>query len=130
MSESKEHSTKKYWKIYWTLLVLLILSVLGPEIGIKWVTLIAAFGIAIVKAYMVCAYFMHLNTEKKYIWYLLSTALFIMLVAFTGMAPEVMKNSGERWEKTYVDVVDDPGSHGDAHSEESHEEDDNGGEHH
>lgn len=124
-------------KIYWTLVVLLVLSVLGPEIGIKWVTLIAAFGIALVKAYMVCAHFMHLNTEKKYIWYLLGSGLLLLLVLFTGIAPDIMKDSGERWEKTYVDVVDDPGAHGGEHAEEGHEdsheeEDENhgGDEHH
>jgi hypothetical protein len=43
--------------------------------GNKILTLITAFGIAIVKALIVAAFFMHLNVEKKYIWYVLLTML-------------------------------------------------------
>jgi hypothetical protein len=39
-----------YKKIYLTLLALLVVSVVGPFLGNIWITLITAFGIAIVKA--------------------------------------------------------------------------------
>ncbi len=41
-----EHQTN-YKKIYFTLLALLVVSVAGPFIGILWVTLVTAFGIAL-----------------------------------------------------------------------------------
>ena len=46
------------------LLGLLIVSVVGPMAGIRALTLVTAFGIALVKAYMVAKNFMHLDVEK------------------------------------------------------------------
>ena len=59
-----------YVKIWAILLVLLFVSVIGPEFGIRIVTLITAFGIAIVKAWMVAKYFMHLNIERTWVAYI------------------------------------------------------------
>ena len=67
-----DHGPSHYIKIWKILLVLLVISVLGPELEIKIVTLITAFGIAVVKAYMVAKYFMHVNIERKYVHYILS----------------------------------------------------------
>ena len=41
-----EHHDIPYVKIWVWLLILFIISCIGPELGIKWVTLITAFGIA------------------------------------------------------------------------------------
>jgi len=92
------HSHTDYVKIYWILLVLLAASVAGPMVGIKVVTLIAAFGIALVKAYLVAANFMHLKVEKRYISYLLFTVLAIMLLFYAGVSPDVMHHRGRQWE--------------------------------
>ncbi len=98
------HAHPNYVKIYLTLVVLFVISVLGPTLGIKAVTLITAFGIAIVKATMVAAYFMHLNIEKRYIWYLMFTMLALMLVFFAGVAPDVLKQSGTNWTHPEVNL--------------------------
>jgi caa(3)-type oxidase subunit IV len=89
-----------YVKVYAALVVLFIISVLGPTLGVPALTLITAFGIAVVKATMVAAYFMHLNIEKRYIWFLLFIMLTFMVVLFTGVAPDVMKQSGQNWKHT------------------------------
>ena len=83
-SHSSEHihSVSSYVKIWGILVVLLIISVVGPMAEIKVITLVTAFGIAIVKALMVAAKFMHLNVEKRYIWYLLFTGLLCQTCAF------------------------------------------------
>ena len=102
-----DHGQAFYVKIWAILLVLLILSVLGPVIAPHvafgfleaWmITLMTAFGIALVKAYLVAANFMHLNVEKKYISYLLGTMLMLMLLFFAGTAPDVMEHQGQNWE--------------------------------
>jgi len=87
-----------YFKIYWILVVLLGVSIAGPEFGHKTVTLITAFGIAVVKAYLVAANFMHLKFEKKYIAYLMLTALAFMGIFYAGVSPDVMKHHGRGWE--------------------------------
>ena len=120
--EDHDHSGKKYVKIWGVLLVLLVVSIIGPELGIKWLTLVTAFGIAIVKAGMVCAYFMHLNIEKKYVWYLLIASMLLLLVFFSGVAPDVMKPSGQNWESLYKEPTkaesEAYGDHGDDHGDD------------
>jgi caa(3)-type oxidase subunit IV len=104
---SHGHVGPSYEKTFITLLVLLAVSVIGPEIGIKWLTLITAFGIAIVKAYLVASRFMHLNIEKKIVSYLLLAALAFLFLFFAGVAPDVMKHRGNNWENVAAqDEVD------------------------
>ena len=97
-----------YVKIWGVLLVLLVLSVGGPLVAQNLhdkdvrvvLTLITAFGIAFVKAFLVIKYFMHLTVEKKYIGFLLLTMLAFMLVFVAGVSPDVMKHEGQRWDNT------------------------------
>ena len=98
--ESHEHHDHpNYVKIWAILLVLLVISVLGPELEIKVVTLVTAFGIAIVKAYMVAVNFMHINIARRYVTYLVVTCLVFMLLFFAGAAPDVMQAYGHNWKK-------------------------------
>ena len=96
---SEEHHETNYYKIWAVLLVLLVISVLGPLLGIRAVTLITAFGIAFVKAYLVAKHFMHVTVQPKFVVYLLSTCLVLMLLFFAGVSPDVMAPEGERWQK-------------------------------
>jgi len=90
-----------YLRVYVILVVLLVISVLGPMVGIQVVTLITAFGIAVVKAYLVAKNFMHINIAKRYVTYLVATCLVFMLLLFAGVAPDVMKKEGTQWEKPF-----------------------------
>ena len=111
-----EHAHPNYVKIWVILLVLLAISVAGPFLGINIVTLITAFGIAIVKAYLVAKNFMHVNIEQRYVAYLLGTALVLMLLFFAAVAPDVMKHEGDQWVKpNYTQVTPDSG-----HAEPAH----------
>ncbi len=94
---SQAHPHPNYFKIWGTLVILLIVSVLGPLIGIPLLTLMTAFGIAVVKALMVAAYFMHLNVEKKIIWYILLICLTLMFLFFFVIAPDIMNHEGTNW---------------------------------
>jgi len=60
-------------------------------------TLITAFGIAVVKAAIVCAFFMHLNIEKKYVWYMLFGMLLMVGVFFSGVATDINRPDGRNW---------------------------------
>jgi len=95
--EHEHHGPKFYVKIWALLLLLLVVSIIGPMLGHRLLTLITAFGIAIVKALIVAAFFMHLNVEKKYIWYMLYTMLLMVCMFFLGTASDVMKPSGNNW---------------------------------
>lgn len=111
------HHEVNYTRIYVILVVLLIISILGPEIGIKWVTLITAFGIAVVKATMVIQNFMHLKWERAIMKWMLATSLVIVALFFFGVAPDVLKHQGLRWTNlAALDAVargiPDAGTHG------------------
>jgi caa(3)-type oxidase subunit IV len=99
------HPDSYYIKIWAILLVLLIVSVLGPMLENPVITLLTAFGIALVKAGIVCAYFMHLNIEKKYIIWLLLISIFLMSVFFAGVAPDVLKAQGVNWKWEKMNIV-------------------------
>jgi caa(3)-type oxidase subunit IV len=94
------HSESHYIKVWAILVGLLVVSVLGPMLGHPLVTLITAFGIAIVKAYLVAKNFMHLNVEKRFVGYILLSMVVLMFLMVGGVAPDVLKHDGLRWENT------------------------------
>jgi caa(3)-type oxidase subunit IV len=100
-AHSNGHGHTNYVKIWGLLVVLLIVSIIGPELGIRVVTLITAFGIAIVKAYIVAKHFMHMGIEKKWVTYILLAMVAFMLVMFAGVAPDVLEHDGQNWIKLY-----------------------------
>lgn len=103
-----DHGPRHYIKIYITLLVLLVVSIIGPEVSkvIKGsmptaavaLTLVTAFVIAVIKAFMVAKHFMHLNVQPKFVIYFIVTALVFMALFFGGVAPDVMKHQGRNWD--------------------------------
>src|SRR3954471_20684036 len=86
-----------YKKIYVTLLVLLGISIMGPRFGIKWLTLVTAFGIAIVKATMVVQNFMHLKWERKIMKWVLLMSVVIVSLFWAGVSPDVGHHEGRNW---------------------------------
>ena len=96
--EHAEHHTN-YVKIWAILVVLLAISVAGPELEILWITLITAFGIAFVKAYIVVQKFMHLGDAPKFVTYVMVTCLVFMMLFIAGTASDIYKSNGENWYK-------------------------------
>ena len=103
-NENHEDHTGHYIKIWAILMVLLVVSVCGPMVGNKWLTLATAFGIAIVKAFMVVKNFMHAHLEHKYIMYILFSMVAFMFVFFFGVAPDVMQSEGTNWRKLPIEL--------------------------
>jgi caa(3)-type oxidase subunit IV len=110
-SETRIHHPD-YIKVWAVLVVLLIVSVLGSMTSIRWLVLITAFGVALVKAYLVAKNFMHVTIEKRFVPYLLVTCLVFMVLLFAGVAPDVMKHSGLHWENNAAKQAVEAGSHG------------------
>jgi len=97
------HGQSHYIKIWAILCGLLVISILGPLLVIRLLTLITAFGIAIVKAYMVAKNFMHLNIERRWVTYILLVMVAFLVVMVGGFAPDVLEHAGHHWTKTYVE---------------------------
>ena len=102
------HDHPDYKKIYYVLLALLVVSIVGPELAenienrivFVSVVLVTAFVVAVIKAGMVAAWFMHLDIEKKIVWFLMAICLLCMLIFFAGVAPDVLNAAGDNWEHT------------------------------
>lgn len=90
---------RNYVKIWGILVLLLVVSVVGPMAGLRWLTLITAFGIALVKAYMVAKNFMHLDVEKPIVHWILLVALALMVLLYGALAPDVQRSEGAGWKK-------------------------------
>jgi caa(3)-type oxidase subunit IV len=97
-ADSHAHPTN-YVKVWAILVALLGVSVLGPMTGIRAVMLITAFGVALVKAYMVAKNFMHLDIEKPIVHWILLVALALMVLLYGALAPDVQKGEGAGWKK-------------------------------
>lgn len=98
--EGHEHGGHhtNYKKIYFILLGLLVISVMGPFAGILIVTLITAFGIAVVKASLVIRNFMHLKDEKRLMVWMLTSSLILMALMFAGLSVDILNHEGRNWE--------------------------------
>ena len=93
-----EHSHEQHYiKIWKILCALLAVSVIGPMFGHKELTLLTAFGIAVVKAFLVVKHFMHLNVEKRFVAYFVGTALAFMFLFYAGTSADVMNHTGRNW---------------------------------
>ncbi len=90
---------RNYVKIWGILVVLLVISVVGPMAGLRWLTLLTAFGIALVKAYIVAKNFMHLDIEKPIVHWILLVAPALMVLLYGALAPDVQKGAGQGWRK-------------------------------
>ncbi|GDX80493.1 hypothetical protein LBMAG42_23040 [Deltaproteobacteria bacterium] len=91
------HEDAHYIKIWAILVALLVVSVTGPMLEIRVVTLLTAFGIAVVKAFLVAKHFMHLDTEKKFVVQLLVVCLGLVFLFFMATSPDIMKHFGMNW---------------------------------
>jgi caa(3)-type oxidase subunit IV len=120
------HEPMHYVRIYFVLLGLFAISVIGPTLGIVWLTLITAFGVAVIKASLVIKYFMHLDVEKRFVHYFLATSLVFMFLFFAAVAPDVMNHKGSNWvnvaaeeavRKGLAEHAANPGGHGPAGGE-------------
>jgi caa(3)-type oxidase subunit IV len=99
---SDHSSPKHYVKIWGILLVLFVISICGPELEIRWLTMLTAFGIAFVKAGVVIKYFMHLPQEKKYVTWILVSMLLMTAMFYLGVVVDVQNDSGSNWVRDAV----------------------------
>ncbi len=86
-----------YVKVYIVLLVLLAVSIVGPTMGILFVTLVTAFGVAAIKAWLVIKHFMHLTIERVVPKLFLAASVLLLALFWGGVAPDVQRHEGRMW---------------------------------
>ncbi len=113
-SEGKGLLGNHYVRVYLVLLVLLAISIVGPVVGGLLdtqvevfgrafglgivVTLVTAFGIAVVKAWLVIKNFMHLTIERVIPKLFLAASVLLLALFWGGVAPDVQNHDGRLWE--------------------------------
>ena len=98
------HGIDHYWKIYLQLTGLFLISFIGPFVAealpegkIRMgLILVTAFGVAVVKAWLVAKNFMHVTVEKRFIHYGLITALVFMLMFVAAIFPDIKNHEGRK----------------------------------
>ena len=122
-----ESHIRVYWNVFFALIAFTILTVAVSyyDFGSVFWTFFVGLSIAVFKGYLVAGFFMHLNDERKSIYYLLGlSAIFLFVLLFIPMA---WRNSGESHNGDYQPYItkDDYVSykepeHHDTHHEEGH----------
>lgn len=78
-----------YVAIWGWLTALLAVSIGMAFIGHAIIASILIFAVAFLKAYLVAGYYMHLKFEPRVIQVVVLFALFLLLVLWAGLAPDV-----------------------------------------
>ena len=88
--------TKTYWKVFWTLFVFTIAEyVYASFIPVSFVLLvIGLMAMAITKAALVGAYFMHLKFEGKWVYVMLIPAGILAMILVTALYPDIGMQPG------------------------------------
>lgn len=95
---SESHSVEHYFKIWAVVLALFVISVTVAQISDnRPLVLMTAFGIAIVQAFLVASYFMHLNEEHSYVLYLLLSMVLVLMTFYVGSIEDVGHTLGLNW---------------------------------
>ena len=113
-SEDKGLFGNHYVRVYALLLVLLAVSIVGPVVGGALnrqvdvfgmqfglgivITLTTAFGIAVIKAWLVIKNFMHLTIERVMPKLFLAASVLLLALFWGGVAPDVQNHEGRMWE--------------------------------
>lgn len=96
--QAKDQAQRNKYIQTWAMLVgLLAVSVLGSTSGVPWLILVAAFGVAGAKTYLVARNFMHVTAEKRWILYLMVVCISFLVMLFAGVTPDVTKHGGLNW---------------------------------
>lgn len=84
-----------YVAIWGVLVTALLLSVLMGRLEIPVVASVLIFSIAVAKAYLVLAYYMHLKFEPFYVIVIVGTGLVCLYFLFFGLVPDIVLASGK-----------------------------------
>ena len=124
--DMKSH-IKVYWNVFFALLAFTVLTVAVSyyDFGSVFWTFFVGISIAVFKAYLVAGFFMHLNDERKSIYYLLGlSAIFLFVLLFIPMAWRGSAESHNGDYQPYITkdeyVIYKEPEHHDTHHEEGH----------
>lgn len=84
------HHQPGYVLIWGVLVAALFVSLLLGMMDLPVVTVVLIFSIAVVKAYLVAAYYMHLKLEPFFVAVIVATGLACLYFLFFGLVPDLV----------------------------------------
>jgi caa(3)-type oxidase subunit IV len=96
MSTQEEHAsydTPNYVLIWGILVSALLVSLFLGYMDLPVIAAVLIFSIAIAKAWLVVAYYMHLKFEPFYILVIMATGLACLYFLFVGLVPDIVFGS-------------------------------------
>lgn len=88
--ESHRDHTRKYVAIWGILVAALLTSLVLGDMHIPIVTVVLIFSVAVVKAYMVMAYYMHVKGAPIFVTLILATGALCLYLFFFGTLTDVV----------------------------------------
>jgi caa(3)-type oxidase subunit IV len=76
--------------IWGVLVAALLISLLMGAMKLPVVAVVGIFSIALVKAYLVAAYFMHLKFEPFFVLVIVGTGFLCLYFLFFGLVPDIV----------------------------------------
>ena len=90
-THSTEHAEPNYWMVWLVLLILTIVELAVAKSPMpKAAVVVSLCGLALAKAAMVAAYFMHLKFEKKALILVVMSPLVLSAILYIGLVPDAI----------------------------------------
>jgi len=90
-SDAKEHAEPNYWGVWLALLVLTIIELAVAKAPVpKAFMVFSLCALALVKAALVAAYFMHLKFEKYALILIVLSPLLLSAILYIGLVPDAI----------------------------------------
>jgi len=86
--EAKKHPN--YVALWGILVAALLVSILLGEMKIPVLAVVLIFTVAVAKAYLVAAYYMHLRYEPLFVMLIMVAGLLCLYVLFFGLVPDIV----------------------------------------
>ena len=94
--DAKDHAEPNYWGVWLALLILTILELGVTKLPVpKFIEIFALCALALTKAAMVAAYFMHLKFERGALILIVMSPLLLSAILYIGLVPDAITHI--RW---------------------------------
>jgi len=94
--DAKDHAEPNYWGVWLALLILTILELGVTRLPVpKFIEIFALCALALTKAAMVAAYFMHLKFERGALILIVMSPLLLSAILYIGLVPDAITHI--RW---------------------------------
>jgi cytochrome c oxidase subunit 4 len=87
---TEAHRHPPYVLIWAVLVAALLVSLFIGYMSLPVVTMVLIFSIAVVKAYLVASYYMHLKWEPFFVAVVVATGLVCLYFLFFGLVPDIV----------------------------------------